>query len=79
MEAEFKVIKIDPEGSGLDYSGHLGLKITKAKRCCKNCTIIFGEDGGHEIGPFTRQELKPLNDAAKDIHNEIDSPRIQRW
>lgn len=40
----FEVVHIDPEGSGLDYKGHLG-KQFKGARCCKNCTVIFGDDG----------------------------------
>lgn len=66
--AKFKVIKIDPEGSGIDWSGHLG-KVFDGKRCCKNCTIIFGSDGN--FGPFVMGELEPLDDDAKAIMNEI--------
>jgi len=69
-QAQFRVVKIDPNGSGMDYSNHLGNLVDDAKRCCKNCTIIFAGDG--EFGPFTRQELEPLNDAARKIHLEID-------
>lgn len=72
MNAQFKVIKIDPDGSGIDYSGHLNAVIDNAKRCCVRCTIIFGQIKGHEIGPFVRGELEPLNDEARKVHDEIE-------
>ena len=60
----FKVIKIDPNGSGMDYSGHLGHTV-KATRCCDNCTCLFGEDG--KFGPFIPGELEPLDERAHKI------------
>ena len=72
MSAEFKVIKVDPEGSGVDFSGHLGMTISNAKRCCHNCTVIFGKTpSGMEIGPFIIGELQPLNEEANSIQNEV--------
>ncbi len=32
MNRQFKVIKIDPEGSGMDYGGHLGFVVNNAKK-----------------------------------------------
>ncbi len=64
--AKFKVILIDPEGSGMDYSGHRGLIVTNAKSCCANCNIIFGTINGIEIG-FTPKELMPLNKEAMEL------------
>lgn len=72
--ARFKVIKIDPEGSGEDYSGHLGMIVTDAARCCKNCTVIFGTMAGHiDAGPFITGELRPLNKAARQVLKEIQT------
>lgn len=71
-KAKFKVIKIDPEGSGLDFSGHLNFTVENAKRCCKNCTIIWGTIGNTEVGPFVRGELEPLNEEAKQILEQIN-------
>lgn len=73
MNAEFKVIKIDPDGSGMDYDGHLGMTVTNAKRCCENCTCIFGTiNDNKDFGPFIRGELEPLNDEAKQIVEVIE-------
>lgn len=70
--AQFKVIKIDPEGSGMDYFGHLGVIVTNAKRCCKNCVVIFGTVGTNtSFGPFIPGELEPLNEEGKLIQQEI--------
>lgn len=71
MSAEFKVVKIDPEGSGMDFANHLGKTIVDAKRCCNNCHVIFGKLGEIEIGPFIPGELEALNQEAIDIQNEI--------
>jgi hypothetical protein len=68
----FKVIKVDPEGSGIDWSGHLGKTIHGARRCCQRCTIIFGYLGHYEIGPFVRGELEPLDDEARRTYDEIE-------
>lgn len=73
MSAQFKVIKIDPEGSGMDYAGHLGMIVTDAKRCCKNCSVIFGTMGERtDVGPFIPGELEALNEEAKQIMSEIE-------
>lgn len=72
MSAHFKVIKIDPEGSGVDYDGHLGKIVIDAKRCCNNCTVIFGTIGlNTDFGPFITGELEPLNEEATEIIREI--------
>ena len=74
-EAEFMVVHIDPDGSGLDWDGHLGAIITQARRCCANCTCIWGVPKnypGYDIGPFVPGELKPLNCAARKIQDEIN-------
>jgi len=70
--AKFVVEKIDPEGSGADYGGHLGRIVTDAKRCCTRCTVIFGTVGDNkEFGPFVPGELRALNDEARAIEAEI--------
>ena len=72
MGAEFKVIKIDPDGSGTDFAGHLGYTVRDAKRCCKNCSCIWGIIGDNsEIGPFVMGELSPLNKEAEAVLFEI--------
>jgi hypothetical protein len=71
--AQFIVIKIDPDGSGMDWKGHLWATIGKARRCCKNCQCIWGERNGYEIGPFIPGELSPLNAAARKIQDEINA------
>ena len=72
MSAEFEVIKVDPEGSGMDFHGHLGKTLINAKRCCKNCQCIFGQiETIEDFGPFINGELEPLNDEAKQILEEI--------
>lgn len=72
MSAEFKVIKIDPTGSGMDYNHHLGEIIKDVKRCCKNCECLFGTLGFITMmGPFIPGELEPLNEEAKQIMLEI--------
>ena len=74
MSAQFKVVKIDPDGSGLDFSGHLGRVVTDATRCCKNCSVIFGTIGSWtDFGPFVMGELSPLNDEARAIEAEIQA------
>lgn len=73
MSADFKVIKIDPEGSGMDYGGHLGMVVTDAKRCCPRCCIIFGTIGDNsDFGPFVPGELAPLNQEADHLMKEIE-------
>ena len=77
MGAEFEVVYIDPDGSGMDWSGHLGKLVRNAKRCCTNCTVIFGSLGDNDqFGPFVPGELAPLNDEAENILNEINSFRM---
>jgi len=73
--ASFKVVYVDPDGSGLTYSNHLGKTITNAFRCCENCTCIFGKLGNsnQEMGPFITGELEPLNDEARRVQEEIDA------
>jgi hypothetical protein len=83
MSAEFCVVKVDPEGSGMDFSGHLGMVVKDANRCCPRCTVIFGtlvgEEGTYpDAGPFVPGELSPLNDEAKEIVTEIDAFRDAR-
>lgn len=87
MSAEFKVIKVDPDGSGMDWHGHLGSTIYNAKRCCDNCTVIFGAFEGHPFDPTQPEsssndprpvgllynELVPLNQEAKEIFAEIEA------
>jgi len=74
MSAKFTVVKIDPEGSGEDYSGHLGKVVTDARRCCPRCTVIFGAIGSNtDFGPFITGELSPLNDEARAIEAEIQA------
>lgn len=74
MSANFLVVKVDPEGSGLDYSGHLGKVLVNAKRCCENCTVIFGTIGSWtDFGPFIQGELSPLNDEARAVEAEINT------
>lgn len=71
--AVFQVVKIDPQGSGMDWSGHLGLHVTEARRCCQNCTLIFGWLGafrGDMVG-FCHEELKPLNSEAHALYKSI--------
>lgn len=70
--AKFVVVKIDPDGSGADYGGHLGRIVTDAKRCCTRCAVIFGTIGENkEFGPFIPGELKALNAEARAIETEI--------
>ncbi len=76
MSAQFKVVKVDPEGSGVEYAGHLDMTVTGAKRCCSRCTVIFGTMGTtQDVGPFVPGELEPLNDEAKALVREIDAFR----
>lgn len=66
--AVFRVVKIDPDGSGMAFLGHLGAEVTNADRCCKNCGVIFGTMGGEDdVGPFLPGELEPVNDAAHEV------------
>lgn len=70
--AKFKVVNIDPDGSGMEHRGHFGMILTDAKRCCENCTIIFGTIGTNtDFGPFVIGELEPLNDEALAIMDEV--------
>lgn len=72
--AKFVVVKIDPDGSGADYGGHLGRIVTDAKRCCTRCAIIFGTIGENtDFGPFVPGELMALNDEARAIEAEIQA------
>lgn len=87
MSAEFKVIKVDPEGSGMEWSGHFGANIYNAKRCCLNCAVIFGsfvsgvchdpnkpESADNDPRPvgLVYGELEPLNEEAQEILKEIE-------
>lgn len=68
--ARFEVIYVDPQGSGMDWQGHLGRVVTRGRRCCENCSIIVATlghpDNKWEV-LFTRSELKPLNAEAEDV------------
>lgn len=75
MNAMFKVVYVDPEGSGLDWSGHLGVEF-EGYRCCKNCTIIFGTDGN--FGPFVIGELEPLNEQAIEVMWDVLTHREEQ-
>jgi len=70
--AVFRVVKIDPDGSGADYSGHLGAYVYNAQRCCPNCSVVFAawtSGGDVEDGPsFAHGELSPVNGPAREIH-----------
>lgn len=74
MGAEFKVVWVDRKCSGFDYGGHLGTKVYNARRCCKNCSIIYGDSKNiqGEFGPFSLDELEPLNEEARAIKNELE-------
>ena len=77
--AAFRVVRISPEGSGMDYADHLGLTVAEARRCCRNCTVIFGRIGRTEgIGPFIPGELEPLNEPARLLQEEIEAFRRER-
>lgn len=66
--AVFKVINIDPDGSGMGWSGHMGSMVKQARRCCKNCTIIVGDVKGFpEAVGFTPKELESINDEARAL------------
>lgn len=91
LGAVFKVIKVDTEGSGMDFYGHLGHVVFQAKRCCKNCSCIFGivrrsVRTSHiftcanelKFGPFIPGELKALNKAAREIENAIHQHMVER-
>ncbi len=71
----FRVRYVDPQGSGMDFSGHLGAYIYNAKRCCLNCETLFGAfrpGGDVENGPqFIHHELKPVNPEASQLLDEI--------
>lgn len=75
--AVFRVTSIDPDGSGMDYRGHLGATVYNGTRCCKNCQIIFGAfspGGDVDNGPsFTDTELTAVNPAARRILAEIET------
>lgn len=78
MGAEFRVIHIDPHGSGMDYSGHKGKTVSDAVRCCANCVVIFGTvRGSTEAIGFIPGELEPLNDEARAIQAQIDAEEAQ--
>ncbi len=56
----------------MDYAGHLGMTVTDAKRCCKNCSVILGTMGErNDVGPFISGELEPLNEEAQEMNREI--------
>jgi hypothetical protein len=80
--AVFKVVKVDPDCSGMELSGHLGMYVYNAKRCCKNCTIIFGAfvpGGDISDGPFfSYSELEPINQPAKEIVEAITEMELKR-
>lgn len=80
--AVFKVTYVDPDGSGMDYHSHLGSYVYNAKRCCKNCEMIFAawEPGGDvDNGPgFVEGELTPVNNEAKRVVAEIESAKELR-
>jgi hypothetical protein len=73
--AVFRVSRVDPEGSGMDYRGLLGATIYNGSRCCKNCEIIFGAfspGGDVDNGPsFIDTELTAVNPAARRILAEV--------
>ena len=76
MGAQFKVVKVDPNGSGFDYAGHLGATVTDARRCCARCTVIFGTIGERsDFGPFVVGELEPVNPDAVALQQEIEDFR----
>lgn len=80
--AVFQVVQVDPQGSGMDWSGHTGMYVTGARRCCKNCTMIFGWMGAYreEMVGFCHEELKPLNSEAQDIYKSIENTlRLQGY
>jgi hypothetical protein len=79
--AVFRVKYIDPDCSGMDWRGHLGAIIVRAKRCCKNCTIVWGNTRGHyyEMGPFGENELEPINNEAREIAAEIERYSASHW
>ncbi len=73
--AVFRVTQVDPDGSGMDYSGHEGSYVYNAQRCCKNCTLIFAAfapGGDVDNGPeFCHGELTPINGAARRMMAEV--------
>lgn len=81
--AVFKVVKIDPDCSGAEMSGHLGMYVYNAKRCCKNCTIIFASfkpGGDISNGPFFgHSELEPVNNSAREMFKVIEGLQSRRW
>lgn len=79
-DADFEVIFIDEQGSGMEFKGHLGKKVTKAAACCGNCTIIFGwlDDYTKERVAFTPEELKPLTGSAEKLLAERKIPPRDR-
>lgn len=82
MGARFEVVSIDPEGSGMDWLGHLGRVVTRGQRCCENCSIIIATlghpDNKWEVG-FTTRELRPLNAEAQTVLDEIADFKRKRF
>lgn len=79
--AVFRVSYVDPEVSGADFRNHLGMYVYNARRCCKNCQIIFGAftpGGETEFGPFGNSELTPINAQAERILAEIKASNTFR-
>jgi hypothetical protein len=65
---------VDPQGSGMEYSGHLGHFLYNAHRCCKNCQIIFAAwtpGGDNQNAGFIDRELTPVNAEARRILADI--------
>ena len=79
--AVFKVVYVDPDGSGEDYGGHLGAYIYNAERCCLNCQMIFGSFSpkeGADGGPgFIDHELEPVNARARKLMAEVQASK--KW
>ncbi len=80
--AVFRVARVDPSGSGMDYSGHLGKIVYNAERCCKNCQVIFAAwrpGGDVPNGPsFIDSELQAVNPAARRMLEEIEAVKRLR-
>jgi hypothetical protein len=80
--AVFRVVRVDPDGSGMEYSGHLGRVVYNAERCCKNCQVIFAawRPGGDVAnGPsFVDSELQAVSPAARRMLEEIEAVKRLR-
>lgn len=79
--AVFRITKVDPDGSGMDYHGHEGSYVYNAQRCCKNCQMVWAawEPGGNnnELG-LGDHELTPINAEARKIIAEINASKELR-